>query len=59
MARSAPAVTMSKKVDCSFMKHISTDHEWAKEVKEGWEAEGVKIKLAALFDNEDPFADCA
>lgn len=30
----------------------------AKEVKEAWENEGSKITLPAIFDNEDPFADC-
>ena len=31
----------------------------SKEIKEAWDTEGVKINLQALFDNEDPFADCA
>ena len=30
----------------------------SKEIKEAWDNEGCKIKLAAIFDDEDPFADC-
>ena len=30
----------------------------SEEIKAAWEKEGKKIVLPALYDNEDPFADC-
>ena len=41
---SQPACAMSKKVDCSFMKFVTTNAEWQKEVQDG----GSKVLCSAF-----------
>ena len=47
LSLSAPLV-MAKKVDVSFMKQVSTDGEWNKEVKDG----GAKVLCSAPSPRE-------